>query len=65
MANLSIIYTIHDLAAALFLPLLIIHIYLGLLINPETIHSIFGGYVLRSWLEEHHPDGETGVRSEI
>ena len=65
MANLSMIYTIHDLAAALFLPLLIIHIYLGLMINPETIRSIFGGYVRRSWLEEHHPDGETGVGSEI
>jgi formate dehydrogenase gamma subunit len=54
--NLSLLYTIHDFAAALFLPLLIIHIYLGIVINPETVGSIFGGYVHRSWLEEHHPD---------
>ena len=54
--NLALLYTIHDLAAALFLPVVIIHIYLGLVINPETSGSIFGGDVRRSWLEEHHPD---------
>lgn len=55
-ANLSLLYTVHDFAAACFLLLLIVHIYLGVVVNPESRRSIFGGFVRRSWLEEHHPD---------
>lgn len=55
-ANLSLLCTVHDFAAVCFLFLLIVHIYLGLVINLETARSIFGGLVRRSWLEEHHPD---------
>ena len=57
-ANLSLFYTIHDFAAVFFLLLLIVHIYLGVVINPEAVRSIFGGFVRRSWLEEHHPDAK-------
>jgi formate dehydrogenase subunit gamma len=55
-ANLSLLITVHDFAAVCFLLLLIVHIYLGVVINPESRRSIFGGFVRRSWLEEHHPD---------
>jgi len=54
--SLSLLYTVHDFAAVCFLLLLIIHAYLGLVVNPESRRSIFGGFVRRSWLEEHHPD---------
>jgi len=52
-------------SAALFLPFFIVHLCLGLPVNPETIRSILGGQVRRSWLEEHHPDGGAEVGSEI
>jgi formate dehydrogenase gamma subunit len=59
--NVSLLYTIHDFAAVLFLLLLVIHIYLGVAVNPETVRSIFGGFVRQSWLKEHHP-GEARKR---
>jgi len=54
--DLSFFYTIHDLAVLLFLLLLIVHIYLVFVVNPETLRRIFGGYVRWSWQDDHHPD---------
>jgi formate dehydrogenase gamma subunit len=54
--NLSVVYTIHDLAAVIMLLFVVMHVYLGLIINPESIKSIFGGYVSNAWLKEHHPN---------
>jgi len=58
-ANLSLIYTIHDVSALFVLIFLLTHIYLGLVINPESANSIFGGYVHKSWLKSHHPNETT------
>lgn len=52
--NLSIWYTIHDLSALFILLLVSAHVYLGLVINPESAYSIFGGNVKLGWLKEHH-----------
>jgi formate dehydrogenase gamma subunit len=54
--NLSLFYTIHDLAAVILLPFIMVHLYLGIICNPRTIWCIFGGYVNKTWLLEHHPD---------
>ena len=54
--NLSLLYTLHDLAALIMLPLVLAHLYLGILCNPGTIWSIFGGCVDQAWLRQHHPD---------
>jgi thiosulfate reductase cytochrome b subunit len=56
LANFSLLYAVHDLAAVLFLLLLIAHIYLEVVVNPEKVRSIFGRYIWPSWLEEHNPD---------
>jgi cytochrome b subunit of formate dehydrogenase len=55
-ANLAVLYTVHDLAALLVLLLVISHVYLGVVLNPHSLRSIFGGDVSRQWLREHHPD---------
>lgn len=54
--NLALAYTLHDLAAVALLVLAMGHIYLGVLLNTESIGSLFGGQVLKSWAERHHPD---------
>ncbi len=53
--NLSIFYTIHDLAALVLILMVIAHMYLSLLANPGCFRSIFGGLVPRRWLAMHHP----------
>jgi formate dehydrogenase gamma subunit len=54
--NLALIYTLHDLAAVFLLVLVLGHIYLGVLLNTESIRSLFGGRVLSKWAEDHHPN---------
>jgi len=55
-SNLSLLYTLHDSSALVVLIFLLVHIYLGLILNPESVNSIFGGYVNEAWLKEQHPD---------
>jgi formate dehydrogenase subunit gamma len=55
-ANLAVVYTVHDLAALLVLLLVISHVPLGVVLNPHSLRSIFGGDVNRQWLREPHPD---------
>lgn len=54
--NLAVIYTLHDFAAVVTLLLVLVHFYLGFIVNPESVKSIFGGYVKQSWLKAHHPN---------
>lgn len=54
--NLSVLYTVHDLSALFVLIFVLAHVYLGLVLNPESANSIFGGFVKNSWLKEHHAD---------
>ena len=49
-------YTIHDIAALLMILVLIGHIYLGVLVVPHSLRSLFGGWVSSVWAKEHHPD---------
>lgn len=56
--NLAVIYTLHDFAAIVTLVLVLAHLYLGLVVNPESRKSIFGGYVKQSWLKAHHPNAD-------
>ena len=53
--NLAALYTIHDLAALLILVLIIGHLYLGVILDPQTLRSVFGGKVSSKWLKERHP----------
>ncbi len=53
--NLSILYSLHDLTALTFLLTVVTHVYLGILANPSSLGSIFGGAVGISWLRENHP----------
>jgi formate dehydrogenase subunit gamma len=55
-ANLAMVYTVHDLAALLVLLLVISHVYLGVVLSPHSLRSIFGEDVSRQWLREHHPE---------
>ena len=50
------LYTLHDVAAVVMLVALMAHIYLGLIVNPHSVRSIFGGKVSLEWAREHHPD---------
>lgn len=52
----QVLYTLHDVAAALFLPALVGHIYLGTLANPHSLNSLFGGTVSALWAREHHSE---------
>ena len=54
--NLSLLYTVHDIAAVVFLTAVLAHFYLAVLINPESLRSVFGGRVSLSWARVHHPD---------
>ena len=49
-------YFVHDLAAALVIPAILGHIYLGTLANPGTLRAIFDGSVTRPWAAAHHPN---------
>lgn len=57
--NLALVYTLHDLAALIVLIFVLAHVYLGVIVNPESMNSIFGGYVNKSWLDEHHSADST------
>ncbi|RPH94757.1 hypothetical protein EHM69_06480 [candidate division KSB1 bacterium] len=54
--NLALLYTVHDIAGVFFMVLIITHFYLGVILNPHSLRSIFGGKVSRQWVDEHHPD---------
>jgi cytochrome b subunit of formate dehydrogenase len=47
---------VHDIAAVVFLTAVLAHFYLAVLINPESLRSVFGGRVSLSWARVHHPD---------
>jgi formate dehydrogenase subunit gamma len=53
---LPLLYTLHDVASLVLLVSLIGHIYLGVLVNPHTMRSLFGGKVSALWAKKHHPD---------
>jgi len=55
-SSLALLYTVHDIAGVLFMVLIITHFYLGAILNPHSLRSIFGGKVSRQWVGEHHPD---------
>ncbi len=57
--NLAMLYTLHDLAALLILILIVAHLYLSTIVNPQSMRSIFGGKVSRKWLKENHPEVES------
>ena len=63
-ANLVVLYSLHDLAAALLLPIVLAHVYLSVVINPGALGNIFGGAVSREWLVQHHPDWQPGGRAD-
>ena len=52
----ELFYTVHDAAALLMIVLLLGHIYLGVLVNPHSVRSLFGGKVSSDWAKEHHPN---------
>lgn len=52
----ELVYTIHDVAALLMILLLMGHIYLGAVVVPHSLRSLFGGKVSSAWAKEHHPD---------
>jgi formate dehydrogenase subunit gamma len=54
--NLAVLYTVHDLTALLLLLLVVAHAYFGIILNPHSLRSIFGGMVSRRWLVDHHPN---------
>ena len=54
--NLAVFYTVHDVAALLLLLLVVSHAYFGIILNPHSLRSIFGGQVNRRWLSKHHPN---------
>jgi len=56
---LFIMHCIHVLVAMIFIFIVLVHIYLGILANPGTLIGIFEGKVLRSWAKKHHPLWET------
>ncbi len=62
-ANLSLLYTFHDLGALIMLALMIAHLYMASIQNPNSMGSIFGGRVSRQWLSENHPH-VPGVREQ-
>jgi formate dehydrogenase subunit gamma len=53
--NLAVFYTVHDLVALFLLLLVVAHAYFGIILNPHSLRSIFGGQVSRRWLGQHHP----------
>ena len=53
---MPLLYTAHDVAALLLILALICHIYLGAVLNPQCLKSLFGGKVSAQWAKEHHPD---------
>jgi formate dehydrogenase gamma subunit len=57
--SLSVVYTLHDLTALIVFVFVIAHVYMGLVLNPGSINSIFGGYVSEDWLAQNHPDDLT------
>jgi len=52
----AFLYAVHDLAGLLIILLLLAHIYLGAVVNPHSLRSLFGGKVSDKWAKEHHPD---------
>ena len=51
---LPILYTVHDVAALVMTLLLMAHVYLGVVLNPHGLRSLFGGKVSLEWAQEHH-----------
>lgn len=49
-------YFLHNVAAALTVPSILGHVYLGTLANPGTLRAIFDGSVTRPWAAKHHPN---------
>jgi formate dehydrogenase gamma subunit len=54
--NLAVLYTVHDLVALLILILIIAHLYLGAIVDPQAMRSIFGGKVSSKWMKENHSE---------
>ena len=48
-------YPVHSLAAALYVALIILHIYMATAMLPGTLESMTHGRVLRAWARAHHP----------
>jgi formate dehydrogenase subunit gamma len=47
-------WMLHDLAAAVLIPSVLGHLYLGTIANPGTIQAVFTGTVSRAWAKKHH-----------
>ena len=52
----EILYTIHRVAALLFVMAAIVHLYLGTIANPGTLGAMLLGKVSPEWAAKHHPD---------
>jgi formate dehydrogenase gamma subunit len=55
-ANLALLYTVHDLAGLFILVLVVAHLYMGIIVDPHALHSIFGGKVNMEWMRRHHSE---------
>jgi formate dehydrogenase subunit gamma len=60
--NQAQIYTFHDAAALLMILSVLLHVYLSVFVDPESMRGIFGGRVLASWARERHSQWQTENR---
>ncbi|MCP4644698.1 MAG: hypothetical protein GY851_29925 [bacterium] len=58
----GLVYFLHDAAALIMILLLLGHFYLGVVVNPHSVRSLFGGIVSAKWAKEHHPNWKGAKR---
>ncbi len=55
-----VFHTLHVIAAFILVILVMVHVYMGVLVNPGTLRGIFEGFVSKSWAKKHHPLWKSG-----
>ena len=56
----SLVFTLHDIAAVVFISGLLGHIYLAIFANSGALRGMITGKVKKTWAEWHHPNWQSG-----